>query len=197
MPGLNHHAVIHPKALLDGEKRAAGKINEWAATRLAVIFGAVWTVWVFFAWPLLAQFMSPAVQVKTSYYAQSWIQLFALPLFVWVGNRLQKSSDAQADAQYQALTHIAVTGDDVKTLLAQNMELTREVRDVAREIHQLTVQRELDADPLAAVAADARRAATAAESAFVATQVLASQATGPQPTVKAGPAPGKKPGSRM
>jgi hypothetical protein len=122
-----HHAVVHPGTLLAAGKGGVARANEWLATHLAIVFGAVWTVWVFFIWPLIAPALSPAVQGKTSYYAQSWVQLFALPLFVWVGNRLQKSADAQSDAQHQALTHIAVTGDDVKTLIEQNNELTAQV----------------------------------------------------------------------
>ncbi len=122
-----HPAVTHPGELLAAERRAIGRANEWLATHLAVVFGAVWTVWVFFVWPLLAQFFSPLVEAKTSYYAQSWVQLFALPLFVWVGNRLQRSADAQSDAQHLALTHIATVSDQNKTLIEQNTELTTQV----------------------------------------------------------------------
>ena len=62
---------------------------------------------MFFIWPLAANHFGAKVQSQTSYYAQSWIQLFALPLFVYVGNKLQRSSDAQSDVMHQALTHIA------------------------------------------------------------------------------------------
>lgn len=132
-----HPEVPHPKALREDlaryEKGLRGKIsigNDWMASRLAIVFGAVWTVWVFFIWPLIALHLGAKVQSQTSYYAQSWIQLFALPLFVYVGNKLQRSSDAQSDAMHQALTHIATIEDQNAELLRQNTELTV-------QIHQL------------------------------------------------------------
>ena len=79
---------------------------------------------MFFIWPLVAQFMGPKVGTKTSYYAQSWVQLFALPLFVYIGNKLQRSSDAQSEVIHSALTHIATVSDQNKTLIEQNTELT-------------------------------------------------------------------------
>lgn len=131
-----HPAVAHAVRLrlrddaIRYEKGLRGKItagNDWTATRLGLVFGSVWVVWVFFIWPLIAQYMGTEVGLKTSYYAQSWIQLFALPLFVYIGNRLQRSSDAQSEAQHQALTHIAMTGDDVKALIEQDKALTEQV----------------------------------------------------------------------
>ena len=126
-----HPAVVHPVRLRIRRHREGmgpvGKANDWAATHLAVVFGISWTIWAFFAWPLAAQFFSPLIQAKTSYYAQSWIQLFALPLMVYVGNKLQRSSDAQSDVIHQALTHIATVSDQNKQLLEQNTELTTQV----------------------------------------------------------------------
>ena len=90
-----------------------GRANDWAATHLAVVFGLCWTVWVFFTGPLVAYFLPPAIQAKIFFFSSGWIQLFALPLMVYVGNKLQRSSDAQSEAMHQALTHIAVTLDEV------------------------------------------------------------------------------------
>ena len=123
-----HPAVQHPVHLRirrhrDGMGRI-GKVNDWTATRLGVVFGSVWVVWVFFTWPLVAQFMGPEIGTKTSYYAQSWVQLFALPLFVYIGNKLQRSSDAQSEVIHSALSHIATVSDQNKTLIEQNTELT-------------------------------------------------------------------------
>jgi len=110
-----------------------GKANDWAATHLAVVFGISWTIWVFFVWPLLAQFFSPLIQTKTSYYAQSWIQLFALPLMVYVGNKLQRSSDAQSEVMHTALSHIATVSDQNKTLIEQNTELTTQIHALVQQ----------------------------------------------------------------
>jgi hypothetical protein len=130
-PHRHHPAVAHPVHLRIRMHRGGmgklGKANDWAATHLAVVFGISWTIWAFFAWPLAAQFFSPLIQAKTSYYAQSWIQLFALPLMVYVGNKLQRSSDAQSEVMHQALSHIATVSDQNKTLIEQNTELTTQV----------------------------------------------------------------------
>jgi hypothetical protein len=124
--GKTHPAVQHPVRLRITRHRDGmgwvGKANDWAATHLAVVFGSVWTVWVFFAWPLLAQFLGSQVKSITSYYAQSWIQLFALALFVYIGNKLQRSSDAQSEVMHQALTHIASASDDVKAAMAVTLD---------------------------------------------------------------------------
>lgn len=127
-PRQQHHAVPHPVHLRirrhrDGMGRV-GKVNDWTATHLGIVFGSVWVVWVFFIWPLVAQFMGSEIGTKTSYYAQSWVQLFALPLFVYIGNKLQRSSDAQSEVIHKALTHIATVSDQNKTLIEQNTELT-------------------------------------------------------------------------
>lgn len=130
-PQVPHPVVLRLEADLKRyENGFRGKIaagNDWLASHLAIIFGAVWTVWVFFIWPLVANHLGTGVQAQTSYYAQSWIQLFALPLFVYVGNKLQRSSDAQSDAMHQALTHIATIEDQNAELLRQNTELTVQI----------------------------------------------------------------------
>lgn len=123
-----HDAVIHPAEIL---KRLDGKrimtANDWLAHRLGAVFGSVWLIWAFLIWPLVANHLGVAIQNWTSYYAQSWIQLFALPLFVYIGNKLQKADDAQADAMHQALTHIATVEDQNSVLIQQNTTLTAEV----------------------------------------------------------------------
>lgn len=109
-----HFAVRHPSDLLARERGAAGRVNDWAATRLSAAFGLVWTVWLFMTIPLLVLLAPAGIRSVVFYLASGWIQLWALPLFVYVGNKLQRSADAQSDAQHQALTHIALAADEVK-----------------------------------------------------------------------------------
>lgn len=141
-----HPAVEHPRQLLDRanliryERRAVGVVsryNDFAASHLGLVFGSVWMVWVFFIWPLVADHLGPGVQAQTSYYAQSWIQLFALPLFVYIGNKLQRSGDAQAQAVHQAMTHIAIVSDENKKLIEANTKLTEEVHNLTAEVHAM------------------------------------------------------------
>ena len=127
-----HPQVLHPTDLERDIESSVGKTNDWLASHLAIVFGAVWTVWLFFIVPLVAYFLPSHAQATIFFFSSGWIQLFALPLFVYIGNKLQKSTDLQSDAQHQALTHIALIEDQNNKLLAQNTKLTE-------EIHKLTV----------------------------------------------------------
>lgn len=145
-PERAHPAVEHPGRVMARddlaryERRAWGiisRVNDVAASKLGLVFGSVWMVWVFFVWPLIAEHLGSGVQGQTSYYAQSWIQLFALPLFVYIGNKLQRSGDAQAQAMHQAMTHIAIVSDENKQLIEANTQLTAEVHSLTAEVHAM------------------------------------------------------------
>ena len=138
MSELRHHhpAVPHPVHMRLREDAArygkglGGKIaagNDWMATHLAIVFGVAWTIWLFFTVPLIAPYLGRTAEGKIFFYSSGWIQLFALPLMVYVGNKLQRSSDAQSEAMHTALTHIATVSDQNKTLIEQNNELTAQV----------------------------------------------------------------------
>ena len=126
-----HPAVAHPVHLRVRRHRSGmgrvGRANDWLATHLAVVFGVCWTIWVFFIVPIVAYFLPAPIQAHIFFFSSGWIQLFALPLMVYVGNKLQRSSDAQSDVIHQALTHIATVSDQNKTLIEQNTELTIQV----------------------------------------------------------------------
>jgi hypothetical protein len=102
-----HDAVVRPGELIAAPESRAARVNEWLAGHLAVVFGLAWTVWVFMAVPLLVLLAPAGVRSVVFYLASGWIQLWALPLFVFTGNRLQAAQDAQSEAQHTALTHIA------------------------------------------------------------------------------------------
>ena len=114
MPARAHEAVTHPRDLLAVEKRAIGKVNDWAATHLAAFFGLVWTVWFFIVWPLASLLLPAGLRSVAFFISSGWIQLWALPLLNYVGNRTQALQSAQSDAQHLALTHIANTVEEIK-----------------------------------------------------------------------------------
>jgi hypothetical protein len=126
-----HPAVAHPVHLRIRRHRdgmgAVGRANDWLATHLAVVFGVCWTIWVFFIVPIVAYFLPAGIQAHIFFFSSGWIQLFALPLMVYVGNKLQRSSDAQSEVIHQALSHIATVSDQNKVLIEQNTELTEQV----------------------------------------------------------------------
>jgi len=149
-----HPAVAHPVHLRirlhRGGMGAIGKANDWLATHLAVVFGVCWTIWVFFIVPVVAYFLPQAIQNKIFFFSSGWIQLFALPLMVYVGNKLQRSSDAQSDVMHKALTHIATVSDQNKTLIEQDKKLTGQVHAL------VTALGEQPGDGLTAVLAEVK-----------------------------------------
>jgi hypothetical protein len=126
-----HPEVRHPVRLRqERHRQGMGPVaiaNDWLATHLAIVFGIAWTIWVFFIVPIVAYFLPAGIQGHIFFFSSGWIQLFALPLMVYVGNKLQRSSDAQSEVMHQALTHIALVSDQNKQLLQQNTELTQAV----------------------------------------------------------------------
>lgn len=131
----SHPHVTHPGELLAVERTRLAQVNDWLATHLAIVFGLVWTVWLFMVFPLVVLLLPKGVQNITFYLASGWIQLWALPLFIYVGNRLQKSSDAQSDAQHVALSHIASKVDEHEQRLDANTELTEKTHALVKDLH--------------------------------------------------------------
>lgn len=110
---MSHEQVPHPSELT--RREAANKlaaINNWAALKLAACYGAAVTIWLFMLYSLLGAIFSRE-QVELLYWS-SGAQLVFCPLMVYVGNVLGKDAKAKADADHQALTHIATTVDEIK-----------------------------------------------------------------------------------
>jgi hypothetical protein len=140
--------------------------QDYLATKLALLFGFGWTIWVFFIIPLAAPAFSPRIQAQIFYFASGWVQLFALPLMVYVSNKIQASADKTTEAQQQllrdmdnALSQATVVGagnrqllenqaevmdmanglsTGNRELLEKNVELTRLVRELLEQNTALT-----------------------------------------------------------
>jgi hypothetical protein len=137
---VGHPQVIHPNELNPSSDEAVDRVNDWLAGHLSWVFGLAWTIWVFISVPLVALVLPGWLQNKIFYLASGWIQLWALPLFVYIGNKLQKTSDAQSDTMTRALTHIATVEDqnaklilEVKELISQNTQLTEQIHNLLNE----------------------------------------------------------------
>jgi hypothetical protein len=135
----HHHAILHPVELRIFRHRAGmgwvGKANDWMATHLAILFGVAWTIWVFFIVPLVAYFLPAKIQAHIFFFSSGWIQLFALPLMIYVGNKLQRSSDAQSQVMYQGMTHIASVSDESADRL--DLSTSGGLADVHDEVRKL------------------------------------------------------------
>lgn len=120
--------------------RWLARLSDVGATKLALVFGFNLTIWVFFVVPLLAEFFPVQVQAKVFYYASGWIQLFALPLMVYVSNKIQRESDKQDARQTEMLAELRRNEQRQTELLDEVRQTARANGQIAREVRQLITQ---------------------------------------------------------
>lgn len=105
---------LTPLDLLAAERGA----NDWLMERLSRLFGSPWTVWLFVVVPLLVEYVAVALQATVFFYSSAWVQLFALPLLTYIGNKAERLRAAKADADHEALTSVHTTVDAVAAINA-------------------------------------------------------------------------------
>lgn len=103
--------------------RKLNALGDIGAAKLALIFGFNLTIWVFFVVPLVATLFPPAFQARVFYYASGWVQLFALPLMVYVSNKIQATSDKQDAYQIEMLNEIRRTSQENQHILEELRQL--------------------------------------------------------------------------
>jgi hypothetical protein len=86
-------------------KERLQKINDFVALKLTLIFGTMWTCYLFFVYGLL-----PCIPLFTPYqntlmYWSGWIQLWALPLLMVGQNVLGKASEKRAQDTYDMVKY--------------------------------------------------------------------------------------------
>jgi hypothetical protein len=111
--------------------------SEWAAGYLALVFGFVWTVWVFFIIPLVAPYISRSFSAQVFYYGSGWVQLFALPLLTWIGNKTQRLADAASAVQQELLERNTALTQDVQTMVRQNRVLAETIENLTRALARI------------------------------------------------------------
>lgn len=108
---MTHPRVPHPRDLAAREGRFLRRVNDSAAFRLAAFYGAAATIWLFACYSILGAVFT-GEQVTLLYWSNA-AQLVFCPLMVYVGNQLGSGQQAKADADHQALTHIATVVDKI------------------------------------------------------------------------------------
>jgi hypothetical protein len=115
----SHPKVQHPNEVAE----FASTANRWLADHLTILFGSIWTVWAFIAYPLIGLLLPISWQTKVFFISSGWIQLWALPLLNLASNRADAQRAAKADVDHRALTHIAKEIDQIKTKLGITQEV--------------------------------------------------------------------------
>lgn len=114
-----HPQVPHPRDFLKADERRLAAWNarlaSWVAEHVLaslVMFDAALVM------PLLALPMSTGVKVTLGVVSGSWVQWWALPALQRSQMEADRKRDAKADADHQALSHIASAVDDIRSALS-------------------------------------------------------------------------------
>lgn len=111
-PGPAHPQVCHPHE----------SVNDRLGDRISAAFGSMATFWILVGWQLgwmlLAEcgvwwFGSDKYPFAFLLFLSNLIQLWALPVLGNTANRADEKRRAKADADHQALTHIALQVDAI------------------------------------------------------------------------------------
>ena len=161
---------------------------------ITTLVGTMLCGYVFAAVALLSlpsAIASRNLTVIIAWVSSNFLQLVLLPVII-VGQNIQaRASDKRAAQTYADAEAVLAEALKIQEhLAAQDDALTRlggldgKVADLAEAVRVVMAAR---AEHESTVSADVKAARSAAESAFVATQVLAATATGPQPALPAQP----------
>ena len=116
---MTHPAVPHPREyLVEREARALLAWNDKALQWLADHVLASRAMFnLAFILPLLVLPMPGAAKVILAVVSSNWIQWWALPALQRTANKAEAGRAAKMDADHQALTHLALTGDDTARMV--------------------------------------------------------------------------------
>lgn len=103
---MTHPRVPHPNHLLP-----AARFNDWVAAKLTRLLGSAMFFYACFVVPLVAIPAPDWFKTIVIIVSSNWIQLWALSVLQMGQNRAEAERAAKADADHQALTHVALTAD--------------------------------------------------------------------------------------
>jgi hypothetical protein len=121
---VTHPNIRHPWHLLPPRNW-----SDWAADHLVALIGTAACLWFFLVVPLAALLFPPWVQQVVFFLASGWVQLWALSAIVYGQNKADRKRDAKADADHDALVHLATRQDDthrLTTALCDNLGIDPE-----------------------------------------------------------------------
>lgn len=119
MGAIEHHAVIHPRSLLPTpgwQDRLIVKLTDNLGASTV-------TFWVAFVVPLAILPLSNTVKLVTAVISGSWYQWWMLTGIQRSQVRGAERITVKADADHQALTHIALTADKALDMATRSYDL--------------------------------------------------------------------------
>lgn len=110
-----HSRVTHPRQLLSAQRRSAlVHVNDLLLDWLAAhVLASMLMFDIALIVPLIAIPLSDSVKITVGVISGSWIQWWALPALQRSQVKADQARQAKADADHEALTHIAHTVDAI------------------------------------------------------------------------------------
>lgn len=111
----SHSRVLHPRQILTAQKRSAivhlnDRVLDWLS---AHVLASMFMFDIALVVPLIAIPLSDSVKITLGVISGSWIQWWALPALQRSQVKADQARQAKADADHEALTHIAHTVDAI------------------------------------------------------------------------------------
>lgn len=105
-----HPAVKRPDHIAGARKMV--RFNDFLAIKLVALYGTAFAIWLFAAYSLAGALVGDKTLAHMLYWSNA-AQLTFCPASLYVGNILQKQAAKKAEADHQALTHIANVVDKI------------------------------------------------------------------------------------
>ncbi len=123
-PRIPHPHVPHPRELRQSQD--ISKFNVWVTHHLTLALGSVAGMYFALVIPLIAFEIPPLLKI-IGLVSSYWIQLWALFVLQRSANVADSKRDAKADADHEALTHIANVSDEIRNALSGSSLLNSRV----------------------------------------------------------------------
>jgi hypothetical protein len=122
------------KKFLRPIERRENRFNDWLAISITNVVGTMWCAYAFAALALVS--LPAAIRGGTAtliaWIAQTFLQLVLLSI-IMVGQKIAaEKSDRQLEQTYRDSEELLRINDEMKRLLLQNTDLTKEIHEVVR-----------------------------------------------------------------
>lgn len=122
------------------------KFNEWLAVHATLVFGSMWTTYLFFCYGFLP-LLFPDKMDKLLYWSNT-VQLWSLPLLMVGQNVLGRASEKRAETDHEMIATefseikemMNLLKDEISLQKDETAELTQVVHDLAEIQHKLHIQ---------------------------------------------------------
>src|SRR6476659_10519831 len=132
-PQTDAYLEFRKRFLKPIEKRES-RFNDWLAVTITNVVGTMWCAYAFAGLALvsLPQAIHGGTATLIAWIAETFLQLVLLSI-IMVGQKVAaQKSDRQLEQTYRDAEQLLRINDEMKRLLLQNTDLTKEIHEVVR-----------------------------------------------------------------